>query len=355
LILSKSKTENETEKRKFSKKYKSMLEIDGAQGEGGGQIIRTAVGLSALTKTPVKIFNIRSKRNNPGLRPQHLSAVNAVSTLCGARVYGLFVGSKNIEFYPGEVNCHNLVVDVGTAGSVALVLQSLLIASLVAKKEISFRIIGGTDIRFAPSVDYMSFVVTPILNLLGYRIEVKQNKRGYYPRGGGLVDVVVYPPNFIRLNLVDRGKVLKIFGISHAHSMLKSKSVAERQRESAEKILSELNVETDIKIEYCDALSLGSGVMLYALTENSVLGSSSLGEIGKSSESVGKEAALNLISEIEKGGAVDSHMSDQILPYLALSKGVVKVGEFTNHTKTNLDIVNLFGFNLKVKGNFIYG
>lgn len=331
-----------------------MLEIDGSQGEGGGQIIRTAVGLSALTKTPVKIFNIRAKRDNPGLRPQHLSAVKAVSGLCGARVCGLSVGSGSVEFYPGEIQGSSLEIDIGTAGSVSLVLQSLLIASLLVKDKINFRIIGGTDVRLAPGVDYMSFVAVPVLNLLGCRVEVNLLRRGYYPRGGGLVDAVVHPPDLVRLNLRDRGGILKVSGVSHAHSGLKGRRVAERQKESAEKILAASNIKPDIRIEYCDALSFGSGMTLYALTENSVLGSSSLGEIGKSSENVGKEAALNLIGEIEKGGAVDSHMSDQILPYLALSKGVVRVSELTNHAKTNLNIVNLFGFNLKTEGNFIY-
>lgn len=331
-----------------------MLEIDGSLGEGGGQIIRTAVALSALTETPIRIVNIRAKRDNPGLRPQHLSAVKAVSELCDARVSGLYVGSKEIEFEPGKIKARDIDVDVGTAGSVTLVLQSLLIASIRSTKKISFNIIGGTDVKAAPSIDYMMFVTLPVLKLLNYNAEINLLKRGYYPKGGGSVRVVVYPSNLSILNLTERGKILRVMGISHAHSGLKGKKVSERQKESAEKILINYGIEAEIKTEYNNALSFGSGVTLYAITENSVLGASSLGEIAKPAENVGKEAALNLIKEIEKGGCVDSHMSDQIIPYLALSKGVIKVNEMTTHAKTNLEIVNLFGFNLKAEGNFIY-
>lgn len=331
-----------------------MLEIDGSSGEGGGQIIRTSVALSALTGTPIRIVKIRAKRENPGLRPQHLSAVKAVSELCDARVSGLSVGSREVEFEPGRIKGRNLDIDIGTAGSVTLVLQSLLAASVRSGEKISFRITGGTDVKLAPGIDYTMFVMLPILKLFNYNVEADLLKRGYYPKGGGSVCAVVHPSKLSNLNLAERGKILKVMGVSHAHSGLKGKKVSERQKESAEKILINFGVEAEIKTEYNSALSFGSGVTLYAVTENSVLGSSSLGEIGKSSENVGKEAALNLIKEIEKGGAVDSHMSDQIIPYLALSKGAVKVNEMTNHAKTNLETVNLFGFNLKAEGNFIY-
>lgn len=329
-----------------------MLTIDGLYGEGGGQILRTSVALSALTKTPIKIINIRKKRKNPGLRAQHISAIKAVGKLCDAEIKGLSIGSKEIEFKPKEISDKKFSIDIGTAGSIPLVLQSLLIASIYNNVEVE--ITGGTDVKFAPSIDYAKFVTLPILKKIGINAEIEILKRGYYPKGGGRVRAVIKKTDkFKRVNFTEKGKISEIYGISHASANLRYKNVAERQKIAAEKFLRDnLNVEIKIKEEYVNTFSTGSGITLFAKTEKTIYGACSLGEINKKAENVGIECAKNLINEIKNDAGVDSHTSDQIIPYLALSKGKVKVVK-TMHTITNIHVVNLFGFNIKEKEGIV--
>lgn len=337
-----------------------MLIIDGSYGEGGGQILRTSIALSALTKIPVKIINIRSKRKNPGLRAQHLNAIKAVAELCNAQLKNLNIGSEEIEFIPQEISDKKIYIDIGTAGSISLVLQSLFIASIFNDVEVEIK--GGTDVKNAPTTDYLQYVVCPILNLFGIHIQLKTLQRGYYPEGNGLVSARIYKTEKLKpVNLTERGKILKIYGFSHASEQLRIRKVAERQKNICEKVLKDFlnyrfNYEIPVRIteEYSSTLSAGSGITLVARTENSFLGATALGEIGKTSEQVGDECAKNLISEIQKGGSVDSYMSDQIIPYVGIAKGKVKINELTMHAETNLYIVNLFKFNVKNRGKLIY-
>jgi len=337
-----------------------MLIIDGSYGEGGGQIVRTSVALSALTKIPIKIINIRSKRKNPGLRPQHLNAIKAIADLCNAKVKNLTIGSQQIEFIPEEISDRKIFIDIETAGSISLVFQSLFIASIFNNVEIEIR--GGTDVKNAPTTDYLQYVLSPILNLSGIKIQLETLQRGYYPKGNGVARAKMYKTEKLKpFNLTERGKILEIYGISHASEKLRIRNVAERQKKACEKFLRDFlnyrfNYKIPVKIieEYKETLSNGSGMTLIARTENTFLGASALGEIGKTSEEVGEECAKTLISEIQKEGCVDSYMSDQIIPYIAIAKGKVKINELTMHAKTNLHVVNLFKFKVKCEGDLIY-
>lgn len=342
-----------------------MLVIDGSTGEGGGQIIRTAVAMSAITQEPVKITNIRANRPAPGLGAQHFSAIDAVAKLCSAEVSGLKIGSREVIFKPGLIEPKKLNIDVGTAGSVTLILQSLMIPAAHAKGEININIRGGTDVRWSPPIDYLRFVTLPILKKFGYLGEVMLLKRGFYPKGGGRVKVKIRGIKRLKkINLKKRGNFKKIYGISYAHVNLKKAEVAKRQMKSARPMLfnelSKLINSTPnqdfikIKQEYQDTLSYGSGITLWAEFENTIIGADSLGERGKRAEIVGYEAAKNIIKEINSGACLDKYMADQVIPYLALSGGAVKVSEITKHARTNMTIVNKFGFNVKIDGNIIF-
>jgi len=205
-------------------------------------------------------------------------------------------------------------------------------------------------------MDYLRFVTLPILKKFGYNSEIELVRRGYYPAGAGIVVARIHPARKLKsVNLLNRGKILSINGISHAHKALQGSQVAERQSSSARlEIFNKLHMESRIKTEYADTPSYGSGITLYAETENSVLGADSLGERGKRAEIVGNEAASNLIKEILSDAPIDRHMADQIVPYLALAGGSVRVSEITEHARTNVEIVRKFGFNLKIDGNLIY-
>jgi len=337
-----------------------MISIDGSFGEGGGQILRTSIGMSAVTGKPIRIFNIRAKRENPGLQAQHLTSLRAVAALCNASVKGDKIGSSEIEFIPNDITGGKFNFDIGTAGSVTLVLQSLMIPAIFAKENLKIQIIGGTDVRWSPSIDYLKFVTLQILKKFGYSVEINLIKRGYYPKGNGKVEIEINPVEKLKgIELIEHGELIKIFGLSHAHGDLKSKNVVERQASSTRKYLfdelSKIGIDSriDIEMEYADALSYGSGITLCAEFENTITGVDSLGERNKSSEDVGKEVAYKFIDELKSNAPLDSHMADQIIPYLAIASGKIKIPKMTSHIETNVLVVNKFGFNLNVRGNII--
>jgi len=337
----------------------TMLKIDGSEGEGGGAMIRISIALSAVTGKEIRIKNIRAKRNSPGLRAQHLTGIRAVAELCGAKVEGAELHSKEIEFKPSGIQARKINVDVGTAGSITLVLQALMVPAVFAKDNVKVKITGGTDVKWSPPIDYLRYVALPLLQKFGYDGKVEVERRGYYPEGGGKVVAEFGPSELAEINLTERGKILSAGGISHAHQNLEKARVVRRQVRSARpllyKRLSNDGVDSDIiiKQEYCESPSYGSGLVLWVKTENSVIGSDSLGEKGRTAERVGQDAVNGLLKELDSGAPLDGWMGDQIVPYLALAGGAVRVSEITEHAKTNVMLAKKFGFDIEIKGNEI--
>jgi len=316
-----------------------MIEIDGLNG--GGQILRTVCSLSAVTRIPVKVFNIRGARPSAGLKVQHLNAIKAVGQLCDAEIKGLSLGSKEIEFHPKKLVSRNLNVNLSTAASIGLVLQALLIATPWLKKNVKFTINGGgTWNKWAPPVMYLENVLFP---LLGEKSEIKIIREGYYPRGGAKVEVLAKPLKLKKFDLLECGGVKEVCGISIASKHLKKARVAERQAKAAEQTLEKFKPK--ITVKYVDALNPGSGILVWAKTTNSILGGDSLGERGKKAEKVGREAANNLLKELD--GAVDSHAADMILPYLAIVGGKIRTTRISNHIRTNAAVIEKFFPNVK--------
>ncbi|MFA5313968.1 MAG: RNA 3'-terminal phosphate cyclase, partial [Methanomassiliicoccales archaeon] len=197
-----------------------LIEIDGAEGEGGGQIVRTAVALSALTGKDVVIANIRAGRPRPGLGHQHLSSIRAVADICDADVTGDEVGSTCIEFHPNKVRNGKLLVDVGTAGSVGLVLQSSLLALAFNDGVCNLEIKGGTDVKLAPSITYLELVLFPLLGRMGFKAELESFERGFYPEGGGMCIVSWSGTKEPKaLSLGSRGRFVGIGGSSYAQNL----------------------------------------------------------------------------------------------------------------------------------------
>jgi len=324
-----------------------VLVIDGSIGEGGGQILRSAIALSAVLLKPVRIINIRAKRRNPGLRPQHLTAIKVVATLTDAEIKGAFVGSREILFIPKKRRSGFFKFNIGTAGSIPLVMQASIPVMLFSDGDTCIDIIGGTDVSWSPPIDYMRFVFAPFLKKLGISITIKLLRRGHYPRGGGRVIYCVNPVQSIKpLRVEKRGNILRIRGISHAVKL--PKHVAIRQAETAKNIILKKykDLDVSIDIEWYDPskdrhLGPGSGIVVWAECENSILGGDSLGERGKPAEKVGEEAAEILIEDLETNRAVDRHMGDMIIPFLALANGesVITGAKMTMHTYTNIEVV----------------
>lgn len=336
-----------------------FIEIDGSYGEGGGQILRSSIALSALTLKPVRVFNIRAKRSNPGLRPQHMTAIRAVATISKAEVKGLYKGSMEVEFIPRERLSGYFRFDIGTAGSISLVLQALLPAAALAPGSCTFEITGGTDVMRAPPIDYMRFVFTKWLKLLGYQVEITLLRRGHYPRGGGRVMVRTNPVSKLRPIIAeDRGDIVEVRGISHAVRL--PRHVAERQAKAAIEVLKNAGYsDVEIEIEWYHPrkdphLGPGSAIVLWATTSKGfVLGADALGERGKPAERVGREAATKLIKELQSGAPIDKHMGDMLIPFIAIASGNsrIKVSNLTSHTLTNVHVTEkILGLKFNVRG-----
>ena len=207
-----------------------MIDIDGSYGEGGGAILRQALGMATYAGKPIRIHSIRAGREKPGLAAQHLKAVEAAGAICGARVHGVAIGSTEISFDPGSVKAGALKFDVGTAGSATLVLQTVLLPCLFLPGEFQFEITGGTDVPWSPPADYLKNVTLAVLKPFGLG-QISVPRRGYYPKGGGrlLARIVGGSGLGFSLELRDSGVIKAIRGMSHATEQLRERKVAERQ------------------------------------------------------------------------------------------------------------------------------
>jgi len=313
-----------------------VIEIDGSYGEGGGQILRTAIALACVKQEAVRVFNIRANRPNPGLAAQHLKGIEAAKIISGAEVEGLKIGSTEIVFRPGRIRGGSFRVDIGTAGSVTLILQTVLLPLLFAESESSLTITGGTDVAWAPPVDYFKNVTLRALKELGADCELTVLRRGYYPKGGGEVRVRVRPSKL-------RGKSFErvdedVRGISHCQNL--PEHVALRQAEAARHFLEEKGIRAEIKTEVLKGLSTGSGIVLWS----GYKGGSALGERGKRAEEVGLEAAKEFLLEIKSDSSFDVHLADQLMPFAAVAEGSSSytTREVTLHQKSNAYVINSF-------------
>ena len=321
-----------------------MIEIDGSSGEGGGQILRSALSLSAILHEELRIFNIRAGRPEPGLRAQHLTSAKAVAAICNASLQGLEIGSTELLFRPGRITGGFFRFDVGTAGSVTLVLQALMPLFPFASDPVTIDVTGGTDVKWSPPIDYLRLVTLSILEKMGFVMSLVVARRGHYPKGGGLVTVNSHPSGTLKSIQGSRsGKVGAIDGVSHAVRL--SRHVAERQAAEGAKIVTAQELPTPaIEVEVSEDgshLSPGSGIVLRATSEKSaVLGGDCLGERGLPAEEVGRIAARRLVEEVESQAFIDRHMGDMIVPYLTMAEGVsdVTVSRITQHILTNVEV-----------------
>ncbi len=337
-----------------------MIEVPGDMLEGGGQILRMSVAISAAAKKPIRVVNIRAKRKPPGLRPQHLTAIKSVASLSGAKVEGLSVGSMSIEFTPSTPRGGDFRFDVGTAGSTTLILQALIPAALYAQKPTTIEIRGGTNNPWAPPIDYLNLVMLPALSRMGVNASVSLLRRGFYPRGGGVIRARINPVKSLKpIKLVEGGGVKRVFGLSYSCRL--PDHIARRMASAASKLIESAGYpEPEIELEVLQpnhpkcSPDPGCGIVLVAELENgALLGADALGEKGKPAERVGEEAAQLLVEQLETGAAVDKHMGDQLIVYMSLAKGrsEIRVSELTLHTLTCIELSKLLlGVEFEVDG-----
>jgi len=322
-----------------------FIKIDGSYGEGGGQILRTALSLSAILKRPTIIYNIRAGRRNPGLQPQHLKGVEALAKVTNAEVEGLKIGSERVIFIPKEICPGDYRFDVGTAGSVSLVLQALLLPLCLSHQKSRLTLVGGTHVPWSPPYHYLTEVLFPTLHLMGTHIKGRIERWGWYPKGGGVVEVEIEPTKGLKaVSLNERGSLKRLRGVSAISNL--PKHVAQRQRDHLIRLIEKdlkMVVEVD-RLEEVPAYGVGSFLFLIAEFEKVIAGFSSLGERGKPAEKVAEEVAYSFKRYLNTGGCLDHHLADQLVPFMALAKGnfTFTTDRVTNHLLSNLWVIQNF-------------
>ena len=323
-----------------------MVELNGSLGEGGGQMLRSALSLSCLTGKGFRIHNIRKARVKPGLMPQHLVAVQAAARIASAQVEGDRLGSTELSFAPAGVGAGSYRFDIGTAGSTSLVLQTVMPPLLACGAASLLTLTGGTHVPFSPSWHYLAEVFAPTLARLGAKVELTLEAGGFYPKGGGKVLCRVEPAQeLLALNAERRGKLLRISGCSAVGNL--PRAIAERQACSAVAHLqSELGKELPMEIEIRELAVSGQGTFIFLKGEyeQAVSGFTALGARGKPAASVGEDAACQFLDHHGRGQPIDPHLADQLVLYLARSRGpsLFATSRISSHLQTNLQVAGYF-------------
>jgi len=318
------------------------IEIDGGYGEGGGQIVRTAIAMSCALRQDVSISNIRKGRRQPGLRPQHLAGISLAAEMTDAVMKGLEVESTDLEFRPKTNTGGKYEIDIGTAGSVSLVIQTCLLPALFSNGSTELIIHGGTDVPWSPPIDYLDRVFLPILRKMGVNAELFVEQRGFYPSGGGIIRLEISPSRELRgLELTARGKMKEISGSIVSRNL--PEHVCERMKNAAVKSLADFPAPK-ISIDSGRGPSTGAVISLAAIYEKTILGSNALGEKGVPAERVGEIASEGLKEEMISEATLDIHATDQIIPFLYLGRGrsEFRTTELSLHARTNIWVMDHF-------------
>lgn len=319
-----------------------MLEVDGSLKSGSGTILRLSMMVSAITCQPLHISNIRQRRPQPGLRPQHLETVQTVAKLCNAELEGASLGSKELYFTPKEIVGGDVEAEIQTAGSIPMLFLATLPICLYSKDYVHLHVSkGGTDVSHSPTINYLRYVLLPVLKRMGVEAEISVQKFGYYPKGLGEATMTVMSNrNLTPIMLADFGELKSINGVSVC-TFLADKQVAERQAKTAQDVLAQRGFKADIAVinDESNTLQKGSSIALWAeTTTGAIIGADAIGELGKTSEAVGKKAAYKLIGEVSYSPTVDVYLADMLVPFISLAKGtsVFYTTTLTEHLETNL-------------------
>jgi RNA 3'-phosphate cyclase len=321
-----------------------FVQVDGSKGEGGGQILRTAVAFSAIQARPVRIYNIRAGREVPGLKRQHISALQIIAKVFGGELEGATEGSSEVTFVPGKQRLDVLALDMGTAASITLVLQAVVPAIALTGSRLDLELVGGTDVPWSPTYDYFERVVRYAYGRIGIGFTIAARRRGYYPRGGGNTSAAIVPCAELRpLDLTEAEGVRDVLLVSRCGRL--PRHVAERQLASARTEIAKAGFgisSTELSEEQSD--SPGSSLLAYNVGPSRCIGADSIGAKGKPAEDVGREAASRFIAAARSGACLDANLADMVLPLLSLARrsSHVAIPKVTPHLISGLELASQF-------------
>ncbi len=326
---------------------RAFIEIDGSYGEGGGQILRTSLSLSCVTGKPVRIYNIRAGRIEPGLKPQHLLSAQAAARITSGKLLGDWLGSTLLTFLPGPVIPGSYIFDVSSlkasAGSTGLVFQTAAPPLFLASDDSHILIKGGTHVEWSPPADYIEEVFLKTVSMMGIRADFMNPLKGYYPIGCGEIKAAIKPARLplSTLNVTERGRLIGVRVLSMVSNL--PSSIAERQLERVKERMAGERHLLPVDGRCAEGPSPGKGTFLFILAEfeNVRAGFSALGARGKKAETVADEASDKFLRFLKRTGALDPHLADQVLLFMALAEGEshVTTSEVTNHLKTNIYVI----------------
>ena len=309
-----------------------FVEINGGHGEGGGQIIRSAITLSCITKKPVHIVNIRKNRKVSGLKPQHITAIKILQKISNAEVIGNNIGSTELKFIPKDIKSQKLNEDVGTAGSISLILQTIIPLSVILKEKLEVKIRGGTDVLWSPTINYSEKILKEAFRRMGLEFSLAITKRGYFPKGGGEVELEVFPSKVNSISFSKRTS--KEISVLCTYSKIPLEQISKEIENIENKIKENFSINVEIKEE--NAVDSGSSLLVYSIDEKTIFGIDSL------FDKKNKKFDFDVEKFVENSSAIDENLADMlVLPAsLASGKTTFEVKEMTSHLETNLFVTS---------------
>lgn len=314
--------------------------LDGSRGEGGGQVARMGLALAAATRTPLRVVNVRANRPEPGLKAGHVAAVRALAQLCDGEVEGADLGSREVVLRPGVVTGGEYSFAIETAGPVTLLLQALLPAMAASRQTFSLRLRGGTNVAWSPQWDDFVHVHVPLLRRLGVEVEATLHRRGFFPQGGGEVEVRVATPSLRQVDLTEPGELRALHAVVPSHGL--PRHVMERAGLAIAEAFQDVR-KVGVETDFHRGPGTGMAVALRAERAHTVLGADAVGRKGTRVEDVVMEAAASLKADLRAEVGLDLHQADQIPVFMALAGGgAFTCRHLTPHARTLLDLLPEF-------------
>lgn len=324
-----------------------MLDIDGSAG--GGQILRSALSLAVIEQRPVRIRNIRGNRPEPGCKPQHLAVVDALAEIADATVTDARQGAETIEFEPRQPAGGHVTAEIDTAGSISLLFDAVLGVAVALDEPLNVTATGGTEVKWSPPLVSHQRIKLPLCRQFGLQAAIERHRSGFYPAGGGSATLALAPSRLTELSLTERGPLQYARVHSIATTDLESNDVARRQAETARDRLDEAGIDIrSTEIRSVTAASTGTAVVIELVFAHSRAGFDALGEPGVPAETVAEQAAEEAVQFLDSTAAVDRHLGDQLLAFLALAGGEIRMPAVTDHVESHIALLDQFGYELRV-------